>query len=245
MAPARQIPVRHIEGVTFGFLVLRNLEGAALAYGDSKQVVKEGRVRTDMTFYFRDGSLYQEDTIYTQDHEFRVLSDHVVQRGPSFKQQLEFWLNAQTGGVKVVYLEKGKEKQVTKRLEVPADVCNGIIFILLKNLDPSAAKTTVPLVVASPSPRVVKLNIFPEPENTAQVGFITYKAQHYRIHVEIGGVAGGVAPIVGKQPPDLQAWLIKSEAPTFLEFQAPLESGGTVWRMELGAPEPDRTPAQK
>ena len=37
---AEQIPVRHIEGVSLGFLVLRNTAGEALAYGDWKQVQK-------------------------------------------------------------------------------------------------------------------------------------------------------------------------------------------------------------
>ena len=38
---ADPVPVRHIEGVTLGFLVLRNLSGEALAYGDLKQVVQD------------------------------------------------------------------------------------------------------------------------------------------------------------------------------------------------------------
>jgi hypothetical protein len=33
---AEQVPVRHLEGVTFGFLVLRSLNGGVLAYGDLK-----------------------------------------------------------------------------------------------------------------------------------------------------------------------------------------------------------------
>jgi hypothetical protein len=237
---AEQIPVRHVEGITLGFLVLRSLDGTAVAYGDSKQLVEDGHVRTDMTFRFRDGSFYQEDTTYTQEREFRLLSDHVVQRGPAFKQQLESWIDAKTGDVRVVYSDKGKEKEVSKRLEMPPDLCNGITFVLLKNVDPGAAKTTVSMVAAGPSPRLVKVNIFPEAEKTAVVGFNKYKAQHYRMHVEIGGVAGVVAPIVGKQPPDFQAWLVKSEAPSFLEFEGPLEPQGTVWRMELAAPEPDK-----
>jgi hypothetical protein len=236
-----EIAVRHIEGVTLGFLVLRTLDGNAVAYGDVKQRVEKGKVRTDMRFHFRDGSFYQEDTVYTQNRNFRVLSDHVVQRGASFKDQLESWVDTESGDVTVHYQEKGREKQTTKRLNVPADAANGIIFVLLKNLDPSAPKTTLSMVVATSSPRIVKLNVFPEAEKTAQVGLLTYKAQHYRIHVEIGGVAGVVAPIVGKQPPDMHAWLIKSEAPTFLEFEGPLESTGTIWRMELAAPEPDRS----
>src|SRR5437667_2354140 len=48
---AEQIPVLHTEGVTLGFLVLRNPDGDALAYGDWKQVVKpDGMVVDDLRF---------------------------------------------------------------------------------------------------------------------------------------------------------------------------------------------------
>jgi len=59
---AEQIPVRHIEGVTLGFLVLRNPQGEALAYGDWKQGVKpDGIVVDDLRFQSKDGSLYERD----------------------------------------------------------------------------------------------------------------------------------------------------------------------------------------
>jgi len=51
---AEQIPVRHIEGVTLGFLVLRNPRGEALAYqpgvqvADFLQVGRRSRLR-DLT----------------------------------------------------------------------------------------------------------------------------------------------------------------------------------------------------
>jgi hypothetical protein len=32
---------------------------------------------------------------------------------------------------------------------------------------------------------------------------------------------------------------VKSESPTFYEFEGPLSAEGPVWRMELGAPEPE------
>ena len=84
---AEQIPVRHIESVTLGFLVLRNLDGEALAYGDWKQAVKpNGLVVGDLRFQFKDGSLYEEITKFTQHGKFRLVSDQVVQKGPSFKQ---------------------------------------------------------------------------------------------------------------------------------------------------------------
>ena len=53
------------------------------------------------------------------------------------------------------------------------------------------------------------------------------------------GIAGVVAPLVGKQSPDIHVWLIKSEAPTFIEFEGPLSQDNPVWRIELTAPEPD------
>ncbi|HEX6502890.1 MAG TPA: hypothetical protein VF011_06545 [Terriglobales bacterium] len=238
---AEQIPVRHIEGVTLGFLVLRNLDGRPLAYGDLKQVVKaeDGEVVDDLQFRFKDGSFYEEITKFTQHGKFRLLSDQVVQKGPSFKKETEDWLDATTGKVTVRVIDKGKEKKATQHIHVPDDVANGLLFVLLKNVDPSAPLTTVSFVAASTKPRVVRWNIFPGPEKTIKVGMIAHKAQHYIIKTKIEGVAGAIAPILGKQPPDIHVWLVKSEAPTFVEFEGPLSQDSPVWRIELTAPEPD------
>ena len=236
---AEQIPVRHIEGVTLGFLVLRNPDGEALAYGDWKQVVKpDGLVVDDLRFQFKDGSYYEEITKFTQRGKFRLVSDQVNQKGPSFKQQSESWIDVETGKVTVRTNEKGNEKTTTNRLDLPDDVSNGLLFVLLKNVDPSA-ETTVSFVAASTKPRVVKWNISPGPEKNIKVGSMTQKAQHYIVKTKIEGPAGAIAPLVGKQPPDIHVWLVKSEAPTFVEFEGPLSQDNPVWRIELTAPEPD------
>jgi hypothetical protein len=60
-----------------------------------------------------------------------------------------------------------------------------------------------------------------------------------RCETKISGPAGAIAPLVGKQPPDIHVWLVKSEAPTFVEFEGPLSQDNPVWRIELAAPEPD------
>jgi len=83
------------------------------------------------------------------------------------------------------------------------------------------------------------LNIVPQQERTIQVGIITHKAQHYVIKPKIEGIAGVVAPLVGKQPPDIHVWILKSEAPTFIESEGPLSQDSPVWRIEITAPEPD------
>ena len=99
---AAQIPVHHIEGVTFGFLILRNLDGEAVAYGELQQIIKrnaeakdneEGElVVGDLVFHFKDGSFYEEITKFTQQGKFRLVSEQVEQRGPSFKQASKSWL---------------------------------------------------------------------------------------------------------------------------------------------------------
>jgi hypothetical protein len=241
---AEQIPVRHVEGVTFGFLVLRDLEGHDLAYGDLQQVVKpahEDYVVAELKFRFKDGSSYEEITKYTQNGKFRLLSDQTTEKGPSFKKQIETWIDAKSGKITYRELEKGKEKTTTKQISLPDDVANGILFILLKNVNPSVGGT-VSFVAVSEKPRVVKWNIVPGPERTIKAGLLEFKAQHYIVKTKIEGVAGKVAPLVGKQPPDIHVWLVKSEAPTFLEFEGPLSEDGPVWRIELAAPEPDSRP---
>ena len=236
---AEQIPVHHIEGVSLGFLVLRNSDGQALAYGDWKQLVKaDGLVVDTLRLQFTDGSFYEEITKFTERGKFRLVSDQVKQKGPSFKEQSESWIEAETGNITVRAVKEGKEKTTTTHLDLPDDVSNGLLFVLLKNVDPSA-ETTVSFVAAATKPRVVKWSIFPGPEKTIKIGSITQKAQHYVIKTKIQGPAGVIAPLVGKQPPDIHVWLAKSEAPTFVEFEGPLSQDGPVWRIELAAPEPD------
>ena len=139
--------------------------------------------------------------------------------------------------------EKGKEKLTEKHLDLPPDVSNGLLFILVKNLNPSAPETTVSYVTASSKPRMVKMNISPAAEKTVKVGLLTTKAQYYVVKTKIEGVAGVIAPLAGKQVPDIHIWIAKSEAPTFLEFEGPLSEDSPVWRIELAAPEPDSTKA--
>src|SRR5215471_19161857 len=123
---AEPVPVRHLEGVTFGFLVLRNLSGETLAHGELKQVVKpdDPVVMADLQFHFKDGSFYREITKFTQRRTFRLVSDRVVEKGPSFKHDSESWVDAATGKVTVRTMKNGKEESVTRHLDLPDDAAN-------------------------------------------------------------------------------------------------------------------------
>src|SRR4051812_41675232 len=221
---AESIPVRHTEGDAFGFLALRDTTGKTLAYGELKQVLQgsDGLVMEDLRFVFKDGSSYREITKFTQKGEFHLVSDQVVQKGPSFKQQSDSLLDTASGNITVKTTESGKEKTTTQHLDIPADVANGLLMTITKNLDPSAAETTLSFVAVSDKPRIVKLKISPGPERTFRVGLLKHHAQHYVIKTEIQGVAGVIAPVVGKQPPEIHIWIVKSAAPLFLKFEGPL-----------------------
>jgi hypothetical protein len=239
---AEPVPVRHLEGVTFGFLVLRNTQGEILAHGELQQVVKPNDpiVMMDLMFRFLDGSSYREITKFTQKGVFRLVSDQVSQKGPAFKQDRETWIEARSGKITVRTSEKGKEKDkaTTKHLDLPSDVANGLLFIIAKNLNP-AVDTEVSFVAASDKPLVVKMQIRPGPEKDVNWGGHAYKAQHYVVHVKIPGATGVVASVLGKEPSDLHLWTLKSEAPTFIEFEGPLSQDTPVWRIELSAPAPE------
>jgi len=243
---AEPVRVRYIEGVTLGFLVLEDQSGKALAYGELNQVVsgKDGVVSDDLRFRFKDGSSYRETTKFTQHNEFRLVSDHVVEKGPAFKQDSDVMIEAGSGTVTMKTLKDGKEHVESKHLDLPPDVSNGLLFTLVKNLDPDANETSVTMVAPSSSPRLVKLTFVPGVGTTAGAGVVRHKALHYIINFKIGGVAGVVAPVIGKQPPDMHIWVVKSEAPTFLQSEGPLYEGGPTWRIRMTTPRPSRAKAK-
>jgi hypothetical protein len=234
---ADQVRVRHMEGLMHGFLALRTLEGTRLADGEVTQVAEGDRVTGHLIFRFKDSSIYDDTTIFTQRGAFRLLSDHLVQRGPSFKQEIETSVEAPKGQITVRYKDKdGKEKVLQERRELPPDVANGLLFTLVKHIQPNVPQTTLSLVAATPKPRVVKLEILPQGKKAIASGNTKHETVRYVVKVKIGGIAGLVAPLVGKQPPDIHVWVLTGNAPAFVKLEGPLYAGGPIWRIELATP---------
>lgn len=234
---AEPIRVRHVEGAIHGFMLLRTEDGKPIAVGDLDQTVQGGRVTVGLKFHFDDGSVYEETTIFLQRGTFRVLSDHLIEKGPAFKKPIEVWIDCPTGQVKVREMDDGKDKEkvTTHHVDIPADLANGIVPTLIKNF-PDDAQRTVTMLAATPKPRIVKFVITPETEDTFSVGDTKYKAKEYSAKVQIGGVAGAVAPVVGQQPPDSHFWIFRGEAPLFLKSVGPIAVGTPVWQIELASP---------
>lgn len=231
-----QIPVRHQEGLVHGFLALRTLQGETIADGDLIQNVRGDRVTSRLVFRFKDGSLHDEVAIFSQRGQFRLLSDHLIQKGPAFPHPIDFTINGTTGEVTARYQEDGKEKMSTKRLHLPPDVANGVLLTLLKNVSPGAAETNVAYVAPNSKPRLVRLVITPHGEEQFSTAGAHHNAMHYVVKVDIGGLTGAFAELLGKQPADIHIWILEGEAPAFVKSEGPLAFGGPVWRIELVSP---------
>jgi hypothetical protein len=235
---AGQVQVRYAEGLLHGFLVLRDMDDKILAAGELSQVASGNRVSGSLSLHFKDGSLHEETTVFSQRRVFQLITYHLIQKGRAFKQSTDLTVNASTGHVTVISTDdEGKEKTYSEQMKLPADVANGLFTTLLKNIDPKAAETTVSMVVTTPKPRLVKLKMMrEETESSFTLAGSPHQAIHYRIKIDIGGIGGVVAPIVGKQPPDLRVWVVGGKAPGFLRLEGPLYEGGPVWKIELASP---------
>jgi hypothetical protein len=236
-ASASQVPVRYKEGLLHGFLVLSTPEGNPLADGDLLQTAHGDQVTSRLVYHFRDGSLEDETTTFSQRRDFRLISYHLVQKGPSFQRGLEMSVTASSGQVTVRYTDDdGKEKEAIERMKLPPDLANGLVLNLLKNVGPDAPPLEVSMVVATPKPRVVKLAITAQGTEPFLLGASSRKAIHYVLKVQIGGLTGLVASWFGKQPPDSHIWILGGEAPAFVKSEVLSYMGGPMWRTELVGP---------
>jgi hypothetical protein len=231
------VAVRQPEGVVHGFLVLRELDGTILANGDLIQTTKGNQVTARVVFHFKDGSLHDDTAIFSQRGRFRLISDHLVQRGPAFPRQLDMKIDALNGMVTIAYTEEDGDKKVaSERMDLQPDLANGLMTTLIKNLGAQPPETMASMVAATPKPRLVKLAITPEGEDSFTIAGASRRATRFLVKVELGGLNGLVAPLVGKQPPDSRVWILQGEAPAFVRSESPLYTGGPLWRIELASP---------
>ncbi|HEY3619080.1 MAG TPA: hypothetical protein VGK96_19890 [Candidatus Sulfotelmatobacter sp.] len=245
-ASAAPVPVRYKEGLLHGFLVLSTLDGDRLAEGDLTEVPHGNRITSRLIFRFKDGSRQEETVIFSQHRYFRIVSYHLVQKGPAFPHATEVSIEPSTGQTTVRYTDSdGTEKTESERLKLPPDLANGLVLTVLKNLPPDSPPIELSMVVPTPKPRLVKLKISTPVKDPFYLAGVQREAQHYVIKVEIGGIAGLVAPLLGKQPPDGHIWIEGGESPTFVKSESISFLGGPVWRVELVAPTwPKAAPAE-
>ena len=236
-ADSEPVAVRFAEGLVHGFLKLSTTDGTPLADGDLLQTAQGNRVTSRLIFRFKDKSTHAETSVYTQQGQFRLVSYHLSQQGPSFPRTLDMTID-QAGLATVKYTDDhGQQKTESEHLKVPAaDLSNGMMLTLLKNVRAGAIPAELSLVVATPKPRVVKLKLSSAGDETFSTGGMRRKATHYVVKVDIGGLAGLVAPVVGKQPPDSHVWILAGDVPAFVKSEQLFYMGAPLWRVELVSP---------
>lgn len=230
------VPAKYKQGSTHAFIVLRSEENKAIGFGDLIQVAQGSRVHSRLVFRFRDGSVDEETTIYVQKDNLRLISDHHIQKGPSFPKPLDLSISVPKQEVTWREERGGKEELKTEHIDLPADLANGLVPLVIDNFPSNARETTVSFLTAGSKPRLVKLSIKPDGKERFSIGALHYAANRYNIHAELGGIEGVLAPFVGKQPPDTKAWVITGVAPIFARMQGPFYFGGPIWNAELASP---------
>ncbi len=232
-AHGEPIHVRYRQGSSHGFVTLQTIDGKSIATGEVTQTVRGDVVTSSLLFHFRDGSVDDDLTVFKQRGTLQLLKDHHVQRGPSFPKPTDILIEAPTGQITT----KAEDGKVTiEHLDLPPDVSNGLPPNLLLNILPSTPETKISYLAPLGKPRLIHLSIKPTGTLSFRVGSIRRTATDFTIHVELGGVTGVIAPLIGKEPADYHIWIMPGNPPTFVREEGPVYEGGPVWRMEEISP---------
>jgi hypothetical protein len=231
-ASAEPVTVKFLESAAHGFVVLRSERGEVLAHGELIQTAQAEGIQSRLVFRFLDGSLYDEIVTFSQKRVFRLLAYKLIQKGPSFPEASEVSFDRTSGRYRA---QTGIDEPVEGTLEMPEDLYNGMTGMLLRNL-PAGTTAGGHTYAFTPKPRLLRSTMRPEGEDKYFVGDTSHTATRYLVTMEIGGLTGVVASVLGKDPPDLRFWISTGPAPAFLRFQGAMFLKGPTWRIDLSAP---------
>ena len=226
---AEPIAVKFTEGVSHAFPVLRSVGGEKLAQGELIQIPRGELVENRLTFRFRDGSVYDERVVFSQKDAFSLMSYQITQRGPSFPESIDAKVDRETGRYEVRYKgdEEATEEILKGKIELPGDVYNGLLGMLMKNM-PAGTASTVQIIAFTPKPRLVKMLLTPAGNDTVMMGETAVPATRFLIKPQLGLFAS----LLVTDLPDVKIWILGGEAPAFLKFEGPLFFMGPIWRID-------------
>ena len=226
---AEPVAVKFTEGVAHAFPVLRSAGGEKLAQGELVQIPRGDRVENRLTFRFRDGSVYDERVVFTQKDTFTLVSYQILQKGPSFPESIDAKVDRHSGRYEVRYKgdEEATEEVLKGKIELPNDVYNGLLGMLMKNM-PAGTTTTVQIIAFTPKPRLVKMLLTPAGSDTVMMGEAAVPATRFLVKPQLGLFAS----LLVTDLPDVKMWILSGEAPAFLKFEGPLFFMGPIWRVD-------------
>jgi len=233
-APAEPISVEHIQRPMHRFMVARSDAGKIIASGEFSQVVQGDEVTMRLIYKFADGSIDDETTTYRQQGAFRLVRNHHVQKGPFFVKSVDFAVEAATGIATSRTVDKNGKVQVeSEHIDLPDDLANGFVGTLLLNVPHNTMPFRVGILAPVGGGRLIRILISPEGEQLFQAAGQTLKATVFRIHPELGGIVGMIAPLIGLQPKDVMVWVLEGEEPAVERIVGQLGGYGPVVSSEL------------
>lgn len=231
---AEPIAVKQTQGSTRGFLIVRTPEGKVIAHGELNQTAHGDRATSHLTYRFLDGSIDDETTVYTQRGTFQLVRDHHTQKGPYFKDPIDYVVDMPAGTVTSRSIGKdGKEKIEVEHKDMPPDTYNGLIAPVLLNTPFDTPEFKVGMIAPTGKGRDIRLAILPAGHGTVQIAGIAMRSDVFRVKVELGGLTGAIAPMVGKQPLDVMVWVLPGEAPGLIREISQFYPGGPTVSIEL------------
>jgi hypothetical protein len=242
---AQPVPATFKQGSLHGFLLLESQDGKVIAVGDQMNTVRGELIRSELAFHFRDGSIDDEVAYFRQGKTFALVRDHHVQKGPSFPQPLDMSVDVATGQVTWQSLKDGKNGTETRHMDLPPDLVNGMVPLAIENFPAGSAEFTASYLAADPDPRIVQFSIKREGEDRMEMGGTSRQAARFSVHIEIGGVAGAVAPILGKEPADITIWATEDAVPVVIRTEGALCLKGPIWNAVFASPVWPQNPKSK
>jgi len=243
VAANAQMEVKHAVGALHGFLVIRSEGGVDIGSGEIFAFAEGDRVTIKTVYRFRDGSLDEETAIFTQRKTFQLVSDHHIQQGRFFPKPSDITVEG-NGQVTLRSIDKdGKAKVETTKMDVSPALSNGVVGTILQNITPARPEFKLDMIVPAGKPRAIKLDVVPVGKQSVRIAGLRRDTTVFRLKTEIGGVAGVIAPIVGKQPPDIFISMIEGEVPVIVRILGPLAEGTAVVDIQLAGATFPRSPA--
>jgi hypothetical protein len=233
-ALAEPISVRHIQRPMHRFMVARSEAGKIIASGEFSQVVQGDEVTMRLTYKFVDGSIDDETTTYRQQGTFRLVRNHHIQQGPFFVKPVDFTVEASTSiAISRTTDRNGRIQVESEHMDLPDDVANGFVGTLLLNVPQNATPFRVGMLAPVGGGRLIYILISPEGEQQFHTEGQTLKAAVFRIHPELGGIVGVIAPLIGLQPKDVLVWVLEGDEPAVVRIVGQLGGYGPVVSSDL------------
>jgi hypothetical protein len=233
-ALAEPISVRHIQRPMHRFMMARSDAGKIIANGEFSQVVQGDEVTMRLTYHFVDGSIDDETTSYRQQGTFRLVRNHHLQKGPFFVKPVDFTVEASTGTATSRTTDRnGRIHVESEHMDLPDDLANGFVGTLLLNVSQNTTPFRVRMLAPVGGGRLIHILISPEGEQQFHTEGQTLKAAVFRIHPELGGIVGVIAPLIGLQPKDVMVWVLEGEEPAVVRIVGQLGGYGPVVSSDL------------